>query len=180
MKNFINKYLIVLFALLPVVAISQSRKVSLFNADEFYAHADYENALLNYQSALSDSIGIQNMIVPYEVNYSKQRLKNKLTQIDSTRVVPIEDYIQHQIGMCLMHIYDYPKAEAHFLQQKTVGSFPEDVYHLAVSQMNMNHHEEAIKNFKKTTQFSASAEHKAIADRAFLALNFLLEKDLKN
>jgi len=149
MKNSVNKYLIVLFALLPMVAVSQSRNVSVFNADEFYSKADYQNALLNYQSALSDTFGIQNMIIPYEVNYSKQRLKNKPVQIDSTRMVPIEDYIQHQIGMCLMRIYDYPKAEAHFLEQKSVESYPEDVYHLAVAQMNMNHHEDAIKTFEQ-------------------------------
>lgn len=149
MKKFALKYLVFALIVLPLFAVGQSRKVSLFNADEFYSRADYQNALLNYQSALSDTFGIQSMIVPYEINYSKQRLKNKAVQIDSTREVPIEDYIQHQIGMCLIHTYDYKKAESHFQEQKTVKSYPEDVYHLAVAQMNMNHHEDAIKTFEK-------------------------------
>lgn len=149
MKNFAKKYLVVLLMLLPFLAVSQSRKVSLFNADEFYSHADYQNALLNYQSALSDTFGIQSMIIPYEVNYSKQRLKNTPKEIDSNHFVPIEDYIRHQIGMCLMRTYDYKKAEAHLSEQRTVESYPEDVYHLAIAQMNMNHHEDAIKTFEK-------------------------------
>ena len=150
MKKLTLKYLVFALALLPLFAAGQSRKVSLFNADEFYRRADYHNALLNYQSALSDTFGVQSMIIPYEVNYSKQRLKkNKSVQIDSSRAVPIEDYIEHQIGMCLIQTFDYKKAEAHFLEEKTVKSYPEDVYHLAVAQMNMNHHEEAIKTFEK-------------------------------
>ena len=149
MKNLMKKYLILGLTLLPFLATSQSRKVSLFNADEFYSLADYHNALLNYQSALSDTAGIQSMIVPYDINYSKQRLKNKGTQIDSNRVVPIKDYIEHQIGMCLIRTYDYKKAEAHFSEKRTVKSYPEDLYHLAVAQMNMNHHEEAISTFEQ-------------------------------
>jgi OOP family OmpA-OmpF porin len=150
MKKLTLKYLVLALALLPLFVVGQSRKVSLFNADEFYRRADYHNALLNYQSALSDTFGIQSMIIPYEVNYSKQRLKkNQSVEVDSTRAVPIEDYIKHQIGMCLIHTYDYKKAEAHFMTQETVESYPEDVYHLAVAQMNMNHHEKAIKTFEK-------------------------------
>ncbi|MDG1330846.1 MAG: OmpA family protein [Crocinitomicaceae bacterium] len=149
MKNALKKYLIICLTLLPFLATSQSRKVSLFNADEFYSHADYHNALLNYQSALSDTFGIQSMIIPYDINYSKQRLKNKPTQVDSNHVVPIKDYIEHQIGMCLIHTFDYKKAEAHFSEKKTVDSYPEDLYHLAVAQMNMNHHEDAITTFEK-------------------------------
>lgn len=149
MKNLLKKYLIIGLTLVPFLAASQSRKVSLFNADEFYNRADYHNALLNYQSALSDTSGIQSMIVPYDINYSKQKLRNKGTQIDSNRVVPIKDYIEHQIGMCLIQTYDYKKAEAHFSSKETIDSYPEDLYHLAVAQMNMNHHEEAISTFEK-------------------------------
>lgn len=143
-----KKYLVIGLMLLPFLATSQSRKIWLYHADEFYSHADYQNALLNYQNALSDTSGLQSMIIPYEVNNSKQQLKNKGTEIDSNRVVPIKDYIEHQIGMCFIRTYDYKKAEIHFSAKKTLDSYPEDLYQLAVAQMNVNQHETAISNFE--------------------------------
>jgi outer membrane protein OmpA-like peptidoglycan-associated protein len=148
MKSFMKKYLVIGLMLLPFLATSQSRKVWLYHADEFYKHADYQNALLNYQNALSDTSGLLTMIIPYEVNNSKQRIKNKGTEIDSNHVVPTKDYIAHQIGMCLLRTYDYKKAETHFSAKKTVDSYPEDLYHLAVAQMNVNQHEKAISTFE--------------------------------
>ena len=149
MNSFMKKYLVIGLMLLPFLATSQSRKVWLYHADEFYSHADYQNALLNYQKALSDTSGLQSAIIPYEVNYTKKRLKNNAIEIDSSRVVPLRDYIEHQIGMCLLRTYDYKRAEAHLSEKKTLDSYPEDLYHLAISQMNMNHHESAISTFEE-------------------------------
>lgn len=146
-----KKYLLIGLMLLPFLATSQSRKIWLYHADEFYGHADYQNALLNYQNALSDTSVLQSTIIlPYEVNNSKQRLKkNKGIEIDSNRIVPIKDYIEHQIGMCYVRTFDYKKAEQHFSTKKTLDSYPEDLYHLAVAQMNVNQHEVAISTFEE-------------------------------
>lgn len=144
-----KKYLLICLMLLPFLATSQSRKVWLYHADEFYSRADYQNALLNYQNALSDTSGVYSKIIPYEINYTKQRLKNTPTQIDSTRTVPLKDYISHQIGMCLIRTYDYKKASAHLSEKQTVDSYPEDLYHLAVAQMNLTQYESAISTFEQ-------------------------------
>ena len=144
-----KKYLVIGLMLLPFLATSQSRKVWLFHADEYYQHADYHNALLNYQNALSDTSGLQSMIIPYEASTSKQRLKNTGREIDSNRVVPVKDYIEHQIGMCYVRTFDYKKAEAHFSEKKNIESYPEDLYHLAVAQMNVNQPEAAIYTFEQ-------------------------------
>ncbi|MCJ8290684.1 MAG: OmpA family protein [Crocinitomicaceae bacterium] len=144
-----KKYLVIGLMLLPFLATSQSRKVWLFHADEYYQHADYHNALLNYQNALSDTSGLQSMIIPYEASTSKQRLKNTGREIDSNRVVPVKDYIEHQIGMCYVQTFDYKKAVTHFSEKKTIKSYPEDLYHLAVAQMNVNQPEAAIYTFEQ-------------------------------
>lgn len=149
MNRFLKKYFIVILMLLPFLATSQSRTVWIYYADEFYDHADYQNALLNYQNALSDTSGLHTSIIPYEINYTKKRFKNEEKQIDSNRVIPLKDYIQHQIGMCFIRTYDYTKAEAHFSKKETVDSYPEDLYHLAVAQMNNEKHESAIYTFEE-------------------------------
>lgn len=147
------KKIVLLFLLLfPLMGISQSKKVWLYHADEFYKKADYHNALLNYQSALNDSMGMSTMILPYEVKISNQKLKNKSTSLDSTRSVPLKDYIDHQIAMCYMRTYDYKKAVTHFEQTSTYKSYPEDVYFFAVAQMNVEQYEEAITTFEKYIQ----------------------------
>lgn len=148
MTVHVKKYLFIVLMLLPFLATSQSRKVWLYHADEYFKHADYHNALINYQNALSDTAGLQTMILPYEVSFSKQRLKNKDTEIDTSRMVPIKDYIEHQIGVCYLRTFDYQHAETHFAKQTTIKSYPEDVYHLGVSQMNMEHYQEAIYTFE--------------------------------
>ncbi|MFT5778364.1 MAG: OOP family OmpA-OmpF porin [Crocinitomicaceae bacterium] len=141
------KTLLVLFLLaLPFVGNTQSRKVWLYHADEYFGHADYHNALLNYKSALSDTVGMQSMIIPYEVSTSSQKLKNKGTEIDSARIVPIKDYIKHQIAVCYLRTFDYAQAAVHFGQMELHTSYPEDLYHLGISQMNIRSYEDAIKS----------------------------------
>lgn len=149
MMPFMKKIIVLILMLAPLLSWSQSRDVWIYHADEFYRTADYQNALLNYQNALSDTAGLHKMIIPYEVNYTKQKLKNKEREIDSNVFVPIRDYIDHQIGMCYLRTYDYKKAEEHFSEQRTVKSYPEDVYHLATAKMNNNHYESAITYFNE-------------------------------
>lgn len=133
----------------PFLALSQSRKVWLFHADNFYKKADYHNALLNYESALSDSLGLNSMVLPYEAMVTKQKLKNKGTELDSTRTVPVKDYINHQIAMCYMRTFDYKEAVVHFENTSTYASYPEDVFYYASAQMNVENYEDAIQTFEK-------------------------------
>ena len=96
-----KKLLFLIILILPMVSFGQSRQVWLHHADEFFEAEDYYSALLNYQKAWSDSIGLQEVTIPYEVITSKQKLRDKKElKIDTTRKVPIKDYIQHQIAAC--------------------------------------------------------------------------------
>ncbi len=147
-----KKILIFVLLILPLIGYSQSRKVSMNHADKYFEVEDYHNALLNYQKALSDSSDLKSMILPYEIQVSKQKLKNKELEIDSSRAVPIKDYLEHQIALCYLKTYDYKKAVVHFEQTATFESYPEDVYNYAVSQMNVNEHEDAIQTFEKYIQ----------------------------
>jgi len=132
-----------------MVVQSQSRKVWINNADNFYEKEDFHNALINYKLALSDSSGLSMMVLPYEVDITKQKLSEKGKEIDTARQVPLRDYLEHQIASCYLQTYDYKKAVEQFEKTSTFESYPEDVYHFAVAQMNVDQHENAIVNFER-------------------------------
>lgn len=140
--------ILVLF-LVPFVGSSQSRKVWMYHADNFYQEADYHNALLNYQKALSDSVGLEFATIPYEITQSNLKVDKSKKDLDTARTVPLKDYLRHQIAMCYMKTYDYPRAVEHFQNTADVGSYPEDLYYYGVAQMNNNDHEGAVRTFEK-------------------------------
>ena len=146
-----KKLILLLILALPVLTFGQSRKVWLNDADKYYESEDYHNALINYNLALSDSSGMSMMVLPYSISTSKQKLKNKGHEIggDTLREVPFQDYLEHQIASCYLRTYDYKKAITHFEHTSSFKSYPEDVYHFAVSQMNVDQHAKAIENFEK-------------------------------
>ena len=72
-----KKLVLLLILALPVLSFGQSRKVWLYHADNFYGEQDYYNALLNYENALSDSLGLQEATIPYEVTLGKLGIKSK-------------------------------------------------------------------------------------------------------
>ncbi|MBL1280886.1 MAG: OmpA family protein [Fluviicola sp.] len=145
----IKKIIIFVLLALPMVVQSQSRKVWINNADNFYEKEDFHNALINYKLALSDSSGLSMMVLPYEVDITKQKLSEKGKEIDTARQVPLRDYLEHQIASCYLQTYDYKKAVEQFEKTSTFESYPEDVYHFAVAQMNVDQHENAIVNFER-------------------------------
>lgn len=147
-----KKILLLVFLTLPLIGWNQSRKVWLDHADKFYEIEDYHNALLNYQKALSDTSGLKMLILPYEIDRTTQKLKNKDHEVDSSHVVPLKDYIDHQIASCYLKTFDYKKAVAHFEKTSSFSSYPDDLYHFGVSQMNVNQHEGAIASFEKYIQ----------------------------
>lgn len=151
--------LVYLFLLLPILGFTQSRKVWMYHADNYYKAADYQNALVNYKNALSDSVGMQFMTIPYEVTQANLKINKGEKQIDTTRVVPVKDYLEHQIAACYMKTYDYNRALEQFTKTSTFQSYPEDLYYLGVAQMNVKKHEEAIKTFEtyiKTDNYNDS------------------------
>ena len=140
--------ILVLF-LIPFVGSSQSRKVWMYHADNFYQEADYHNALLNYQKALSDSVGLEFATIPYEITQSNLKIDKSKKDLDTARTVPLKDYLRHQVAMCYMKTYDYPRAVEHFQNTADMGSYPEDLYYYGVAQMNNNDHEGAVRTFEK-------------------------------
>lgn len=145
-----KKILVLLLVVVPMISFGQSRKVWLYHADNYYHAEDYYNALLNYQNALSDSVGLQDVTIPYEVGTSKLKLKDKDgLEIDSARTVPVKDYIEHQIATCHLKTFDYRKAVEQFEHTATFASYPEDVYYHGIAQMNIGNHKEAVKRFEQ-------------------------------
>jgi outer membrane protein OmpA-like peptidoglycan-associated protein len=123
--------------------------VWMYHADNFYQEADYHNALLNYQKALSDSVGMEFATIPYEITQSNLKVDKSKKDLDTARTVPLKDYLRHQIAMCYMKTYDYPRAVEHFQNTADMGSYPEDLYYYGVAQMNNNDHEGAVRTFEK-------------------------------
>lgn len=143
-----KKLLVLLLLTLPMISLGQSRKVWLYHADNFFEAEDYYNALLNYQSALSDSISLQDVTIPYEITTGKLKIKDSEGRdLDTARTVPLKDYIEHQIAECYLRTYDYRKAVNHFEYTSSFKSYPEDVYYHGVAQMNTGNHREAVKLF---------------------------------
>ena len=144
MKNFF----LVLFALTSLGAISQSKRVWLYNADNFYHKADYASALYNYLKVLDDTSIRNTYVLPYEATISNQKLPNKEIKIDSLRKVPLKDYVDHQIAMSYAKTYDYNHAAPYFKQTADKGSYVHDRYYYAKSLMNIKDYKLAIENFE--------------------------------
>ncbi|NRA12208.1 MAG: OmpA family protein [Crocinitomicaceae bacterium] len=145
-----KKLLFIIILALPMISFGQSRQVWVHHADEYFEAEDFYSALLNYEKAWSDSIGLQEVTIPYEVITSKQKLRDKQQRkIDTSRQVPIKHYIQHQIAACHLRTFDYDEAVVHFEHTSSFKSYPEDVYNYAVSQMNVKNHKEAVLLFEQ-------------------------------
>ena len=79
-----KKLFFILFFALPIVSNAQARKVWLYHADNFFEKEDYHNALINYQKALSDSVGIESLTIPYDVDIAKLKIKDKELEIEGS------------------------------------------------------------------------------------------------
>ena len=122
---------------------AQPKRVTLFNADQYYAKEDYASALTYYRMTLNDSIPLTMSVLPYEVGTTNQKLQSKDVVIDSTKLVPLEDYVNHQIGMCLHYTSDYYHAVEQFKMTSSGKSFPDDGYYHGYALMNLQRWEEA-------------------------------------
>ncbi|MFI5204299.1 MAG: OmpA family protein [Flavobacteriales bacterium] len=144
-----KKLLILLFALTSSTAFSQSKKLWLYYADEYFKKANYISALDYYQKTLDDTSVFKTMVLPYEATIVNQKLPDTEVQVDSSKKVPLYDYIMHQIAMCYRNTFDYHHAIEYFKITSDKGAYPEDLYNYAKSLMNAKRYEEAIENFEK-------------------------------
>lgn len=144
-----KKILFILLCLLSFQSFSQSKRVWLHNADNFFEKEDYYNALLSYKKVVSDSVGLSSMVLPYEIEVTNQKLPKKGLEIDSSRTVPLGEYVEHQIAVCYQMTSDYNHAVNHFEKTAKAGYFPDDQFHYANSLMNNKRYEEALVEFEK-------------------------------
>ncbi len=142
--------LFLLFIFSTTIGLSQSKKMWQHQADEYYGKADYKSALVNYLKVLDDSLGLSERVYPYEIAITNQKLKaEKLVDADTTKKVPLLEYINHQIAMCYKKTYDYNHAAEHFKITAESTYYPEDIFYLAEAQMNVKDYTSAMGNFEK-------------------------------
>ena len=148
MNSTMKRFLLVLVCLIGLNAYSQSKKVWIYNADNFYAQEDYYNALTYYKKALNDSVGMGSMVLPYEIEVTNQKLPKKGIEVDSNQLVSLEDYVDHQIAMCYQKTYDYNHAADYFAKTSKKGSYPNDQFYYANALMNIKNYDQAISEFE--------------------------------
>ncbi|MEN9441555.1 MAG: hypothetical protein RLZ33_1632, partial [Bacteroidota bacterium] len=154
-----KRILLLIVCLIGLNANSQSKKVWIYNADNFYAQEDYFNALTYYKKALNDSVGMGSMVFPYEIEVTNQKLPKKGIAIDSTQQVSLEDYVDHQIAMCYQKTYDYNHAADYFAKTSKKGSYSNDQFYFANALMNVKKYDQAISEFEtyiKSEKYSDS------------------------
>lgn len=144
MKNLIS--FIICFAV--VSAFGQSKKLWLYEAEQYFVKGDYHNALINYQLVINDSIDISELVKPYEVQITNQKLSKKPLELDGNKSVSTLSYVNHQIALCYWYTADYFHAEDAFLSSRTSTDFPEDQFYYAKTLMNNKKHELALTEFE--------------------------------
>lgn len=145
------KKIVFLFSLLVSInGYSQSKKLWLYYADNYYKKHDYASALEYYKKTLDNTTVFNTYVLPYEVSLSNQKLSTEPNKaIDTTRKVELHDYIMHQMAMCYKNTYDYNRAATYFKMTADKGSYTEDRYNYANALMNLKQYEDAINNFEK-------------------------------
>ena len=144
-----KKILFIILCLVSLHTFSQSKKVWMFNADTFYEQEDYFNALTYYKKAMNDSIGLGSIVLPYEIDVTNQKLAKKGLQADSSKMIPLGDYINHQIAMCYQKTFDYSHAVDFFEKTSNLESYPNDLFFYANALMNNKRYDEAMTTFEK-------------------------------
>ncbi len=144
-----KKLLFIILCFVSLQSFSQSKKVWMFNADNFYEQEDYFNALTYYKKAMNDSIGLGSMVLPYEIEVTNQKLPKKGIQADSSKMIPLGDYINHQIAMCYQKTFDYLHAVDFFEKTSQLESYPNDLFFYANALMNNKRYDEAMTSFEK-------------------------------
>ena len=133
--------LLLVLVFLPVISFSQSKMAWIHNADNYYANADYYNALVLYQYAQNDSLIKKESVLPYEVELTNQKLTVEGIRLDSTHVIPMNQYVTHQIAMCHFYLHNYQLAEQSFKVSAALPYYESDKFHYArAMKSNENYH----------------------------------------
>lgn len=135
--------LLVIFSFLPLITFSQSKMAWIHNADNYYANADYYNALLLYQLAQNDSLAKKQSVLPYEIELTNQKITSDGIQLDSTRIIPINQFITHQIGMCHYYLHNYDLAKDALKLSAALPFYESDKIFYARALKNTENYEEA-------------------------------------
>lgn len=144
---------LILLILCPLYFFGQSKKVWIYEADNFYKKSDFASALKYYRQAQDDSLVLGTSIIPYEVANSNQKIKKQQkTAIDSTTKVSLSDYLDHQIGMCYYLTKDYNHASSHLTKTLACKAYPDDEFYYALSLMNIEKYDSAMNHFENYIQ----------------------------
>jgi len=158
MKFIAKNSVVVILLLMSILGFGQSKVEWVFNGDEFFKLEDYPSALKYYKRALNDTIHLQMEVIPYESVVSNQKIDKKTIEIDSVKV-PLEDYVNHQIGYSYYAIKDYTNAEKHYELIATDSSyFPDDYFYYGAALMNNEKYKEAITSFEKFVKSNTKSD----------------------
>ncbi len=158
-----KKLLSIIFCAFQLVAFSQSKMVWLNTADELYQNRDYQNALNYYKRVLNDTIALNTAILPYEVQLSNRSLSKKKTEKGNKKVT-LEEYTNHQIGMCYKNTFDYKRAENQFSKTYKSEGYPNDAYFYGNALKNNKKFEEAIDVYE--TFIRSNSESDSLVEEA--------------
>lgn len=145
--NKMKYFLSFLFVVASLSGFSQSKKMWLYHADNYYKKGDFASALDYYKKVIDDSSALQTYIIPYDPVISNQKMDKKQVNADTVTKVSMRDYVDHQIAMCYKNTHDYHHAARQFKLTMEKGAFKDDRYHYANALMNIKKYEEAIENF---------------------------------
>jgi tetratricopeptide (TPR) repeat protein len=172
--------LLLLVVFLPVISFSQSMTAWVHNADKFYANADYFNALKLYQLAQNDSLVKKENVLPYEIELTSQKLTDKGIQLDSTRVIPMNQYVNHQIGMCHFYLHNYQLAEQSFKISAALPFYTTDKFNYARAIKNNEDYRLAATLFEEYILAYPTDSLASIAKMELEGCNFALQNHTEN
>ena len=138
-----------------------------------------------FQTALNGNVSPQDQNrVWYHVArmaYENGDIKNaskSLSQIVGLMPLELQADFQYLSSIIYLRLGEYKAVEELYQPVSNKDKLaPYIIYNLAIAQAKQNKIQAAIKSFNKAAEFTRGIEHKAIADRANLALNYLLVKE---
>lgn len=164
-RKFTRLTFVIFIFLTSAVAISQSKKVWLYKADEAYEKKDYSTALRYYHMVLDDTLGMSTKVLPYEITLSNQKIKKDSTQTPSEKTVSLGQYVIHQIAMCYRNTQDDDNAANYFKQSAENSNYVDDYYYYGLTLMYLGRYEEAQEVFDKYVGLEGVSEN--MLKRAF-------------
>ncbi|MCH2235342.1 MAG: OmpA family protein [Crocinitomicaceae bacterium] len=146
-------------------SFAQSKKIWIYQADNYYEKQNFASALRLYHMVLDDTLGLSTRVLPYEVDMSNQKFKNDSSAVDTTKNVSIGGYVRHQIAMCYRYSHDYTKAAQYFKESAEAGEYPDDYYYYGNTLMYMGKYDSALATFEHFMTLDGTTDN--ALERAF-------------